>query len=254
MSDGIQRWRGRSALVTGASSGIGWASAIALGRAGLKVAVTARRRDRLDALVMALRDLGAEAFAVPCDARCTEMIPVVFEEIRQRWGGTDVLINSAGLGREAPLIKGPVEGWREMLEVNVLALAAFTAEAVQDMRDRGGEGQIIHISSMSGHRTPVGGGGMYSATKFAVRAMTEGLRTEVRAAQLPIRVAAISPGFVETEFAEAMSGDPQQAAELYSRFPCLQPEDVAASVMHCLAAPPHAQIHDILMRPTAQES
>ena len=95
---------------------------------------------------------------------------------------------------------------------------------------------------------------MYSATKHAVRGLTEGLRKELRAADLPIRIAAISPGFVETEFAEVMSGDATQAAALYGRFPCLQPEDVAASVIHCLAAPPHAQIHDILMRPAAQES
>ena len=95
---------------------------------------------------------------------------------------------------------------------------------------------------------------MYSATKFAVRALTEGLRTGLRAADLPIRVAAISPGYVETEFAEAMSGSAEQAAALYSHFTCLQPEDVADSVVHCLAAPPHAQIHDILMRPTAQRT
>ena len=95
---------------------------------------------------------------------------------------------------------------------------------------------------------------MYSATKFAVRALTEGLRTEIRAAGLPIRVGAISPGFVETEFAEAMSGDPEEAKALYARFPCLQPEDIAKTVIYCLVAPPHVQIHDVLMRPTAQLS
>ena len=111
--------------------------------------------------------------------------------------------------------------------------------------------EVIHIGSMSGHRVP-GTGGVYSATKFAVRSLTEGLRRELRAADSDVRVSAISPGYVETEFAAVYSSSEQAARETYARFPCLQPEDVAAAVLHALEQPPHVQIHDILLRPTRQ--
>ena len=246
--------KGRIALVTGASSGIGAAVAESLSRAGAKVAITARRQARLDALAQAVSNQGGEVLSLPADMRDSTQIREVFESIRQRWGGVDILVNSAGLGRVAPLADGPMEAWREMLEVNVLALAICTREAVQDMRSKGNRGQIIHISSMSGHRVPTGAGGMYSATKHAVRAMTEALRRELRAEDSQIRVAAVSPGYVETEFAEVMTGSSASAQATYSRFPCLQPVDVAATVMHILEQPAHVQIHDVLMRPAAQPS
>lgn len=249
----MDRWRGRVALVTGASAGIGRAVAQRLAEGGMKVALTARRADRLDALAAAIGEAGGEALALPADARDEAALLEVFERVRAAWGGVDVMVNNAGLGRDAPLCDGDTAGWREMLDVNVLALAICTREAVSDMRRRGDAGQIIHISSMSGHRVPPGGGGFYAATKHAVRALTEGLRQELRAAGSAIRVCAISPGTVETEFFAVMRG-PEGAAEAYGRFPCLQPHDVADAVLFALGRPPHAQIHDILLRPTRQSS
>jgi len=121
------------------------------------------------------------------------------------------------------------------------------------MRQRGGKGHVVHISSMSGHRVP-GGSGVYSATKFAVRSLTEGLRQELRQAGLDIRVSSISPGFVETEFAAQYHQSQEQAESLYSQFPVLQPEDIANTVAYILTQPDHVQIHDVLMRPTQQQS
>ena len=245
----------RVALVTGASSGIGWATVRALHKLGLRVVGCARRSERLQALSEELSGSdGPEAWMYPVDLRDEGAICRMFEAIRERFGGVDVLVNNAGLGRQAPLISGRTEHWREMLEVNVLALCICTREAVADMQRRGETGHVVHVSSMASHRVPQGSG-VYSATKFAVRSLTEGLRMELRAAQSPIRVTAISPGFVETEFAYVYTfGDAQRAEATYSRFKVLESEDVANAVVYAVSQPPHVQVHDILMRPTAQPS
>ena len=188
------------------------------------------------------------------DARNPREIEAVCAQVREAWGGVDVLVNSAGLGRVAPLLTGSTEAWQEMFDVNVIGLSVFTREAIADMRRRGDRGYIIHISSMSGHRVPDGTGGMYSATKHAVRALTEALRRELRAGGSRIRVTSISPGFVETEFAEVMSGSAERAREVYARFPCLQPDEIADQVLHLMAQAEHVQIHDVLLRPLEQPS
>lgn len=247
----MQRWQGRVALVTGASSGIGRAVAVRLGRAGMRVAVAARREDRLAALVSEAD--GAEMLAVPTDLRDAFAIAALFDTVRDRWGGVDVLVNNAGLGHASPLMTGDTEHWREMLEVNVLALCVCTREAIADMRSRGDDGHVVHISSMAAHRVPPGSG-VYSATKHAVRALTEALRQELGHAGSAIRVSAVSPGFVETEFAEHYHGTPDAAARTYGRYPVLQPEDVADAVAWVLSRPPHMQVHDVLVRPTRQET
>lgn len=241
------------ALITGASSGIGQAIAQTLAHKGYRVALCARRRDRLAELQQQLTDAGNEVFFHPADLRQESEILALFAAIREKWSGVDVLINNAGLGHKAPLMSGETAAWREMLEVNVLGLCICTREAIHDMQQRGDRGHIVHISSLSGHRVP-SASGVYAASKFAVRALTEGLRQELRAADSQIRVSAISPGFTETEFAEKYHRDADKAQEIYSRFPVLQPEDVAKAVAYVLEQPPYVQIHDILLRSTFQES
>merc|ERR1712088_1037291 len=141
------------------------------------------------------------------------------------------------------------------MDVNVLALCLCTQLSVQSMtKKKITDGQIIMISSMSGHRVPPSPSTrFYSATKFAVTGLLEGWRQEVRDLGSNIRLAAISPGLVETEFQQAMyPGDPARAAAICSAFDCLQSKDIADTVMHILAAPKHVQIHDVLIRPTQQ--
>lgn len=241
------------AMVTGASSGIGRAIALKLAQEGYRLALGARRLERLEELATELQALGEEVLIQAVDLRQESDILAFFQAIRQRWGGVDVLINNAGLGHKQSLLDGDTEAWRDMLEVNVLALCICTREATRDMRQRGGKGHVVHISSMSGHRVP-GGSGVYSATKFAVRSLTEGLRQELRQAGLDIRVSSISPGFVETEFAAQYHQSQEKADALYSQFPVLQPEDIANTVAYILTQPDHVQIHDVLMRPTQQQS
>jgi len=249
--EGMTTWHGKVALVTGASSGIGWATAARLVQGGMKVAACARRLQRLERLADELADAPGELLVAQTDVRDETQILGLFETIRERWGGVDVLVNNAGLGHAAPLLSGETEHWRDMLEVNVLALCVFTREAVADMRSRGDNGHVIHISSMAAHRVPAGSG-VYSATKFAVRALTEGLRQELREADSAIRCSAISPGFVETGFAAQYHKDEAAAAHSYGRYKVIQADEIADAVVYVLSQPAHLQAHDVLMRPTAQ--
>ncbi len=249
--DTLERWRGRVALVTGASSGIGRAVARTLAGQGLRVAIAARRADRLATLEKEIRGAGGEVLAIPTDARDEGQLLAMFRGVRERWGGVDVLVNNAGLGRRAPLMSGQTELWREMIDVNLLALCICTREAIRDIQSRGVEGYIIHISSMAGHRVPPSSG-LYAATKFGVRALTEALRQELHAAHSPIRVTAISPGYVETEFAAVYDQSEEAARRTYGRMKVLQADDIAAAVTYILSQPPHVQVHDILLRPREQ--
>jgi len=245
--------RDRIALVTGASSGIGEAIALELAEQGARLVLLARREDRLRALAERIEAEGDSGSVLTraCDLRDEAQILAAFDAARERFGGVDVLVNNAGLGRRAPLSSGATEDWREMLEVNVLALCICTREAVADMQRRQVAGHVVHVSSMASHRVPPNSG-VYSATKFAVRSLTEGLRQELREQGSPIRVSAISPGFVRTEFAEVFHRDPAAAQETYGRFEVLEPRDIASAVRYVLCAPPHVQVHDLLLRPTEQ--
>ncbi|MEO0455833.1 MAG: SDR family NAD(P)-dependent oxidoreductase [Cyanobacteria bacterium P01_A01_bin.114] len=240
------------ALITGASSGIGHAIALRLAKDGYDLAICARREARLFEIRDELMGLGADVLVHTVDLRQESQILDCFSAVQDRWDQLDVLINNAGLGHKENLTTGTTESWRETLEVNVLALSICTREAIKLMRAKGDRGHVVHISSMSGHRVP--GSGMYSASKFAVRALTEGLRQELRAANSGIRVSSISPGFVETEFAEKYHQSAEKAAAVYSQFPVLQPEDIANAIEYVLSQPDYVQVHDILLRPTQQAS
>jgi len=252
----MERWKGRVALVTGASSGIGRAVAQELAGGHMRLAVCARRADRLRQLQEELTAQGADILAVPTDLCHEAQIERLFDAIRSRWGGVDVLVNSAAIGYQTSLVSGAADYWREMWAVNVLALSICTREAIRDMRGRGDDGHVIHISSLGAHRqNPASSGnGMYVATKTAVSVLTEALRRELRALGSGIRVTAISPGLVQTEFAAHFLQSEEAGQKVYGRFKVLQPEDIASIVGYVLSCPPHVQVHDVLVRPTAQET
>ncbi|CAD5125011.1 DgyrCDS13251 [Dimorphilus gyrociliatus] len=251
----MDRWTGRVALVTGASVGIGASIAQKLVEGGMKVIGVARNFQAIADAAKKLEGAKGQLIPMKCDVTKEEDILKVFANIRKNYGGVDVLINNAGLAHDAPLLdpSSKTSDWKNMLDVNVLGIAICSREAYKSMKERGiDDGHIFNIGSMSGHRViPSSKGHFYSATKFAVKAMTEGTRQELREAKSHIRVTHVSPGVVETEFAYRFTGPDSQT---YKNLMALQAEDISSSVIHALTAPAHVEINDILIRPTEQSS
>ncbi len=247
----MEQWRDKVALVTGASSGIGKSISLALAGAGMRLALVARRAEQLEEVACEIESHSAEALSLPTDLRDEPQILAAFDAVREKWGGVDVLINSAGLGRLAPLMTGSTDHFRETLEVNVLALAVATREAVQDMQRRERAGHIIHISSMSAYRVQAGNG-MYAASKFAVRALTEGLRRELREAGSQVRVTSVSPADTHSGFMTSLYGSEEEAQKHQSEYRKMDSDDIAEAVIYTLSTPPHVEVHDILLRPIDQ--
>jgi NADP+-dependent farnesol dehydrogenase len=191
----MDRWNGKIAVVTGASSGIGAATVVDLVKAGMIVCGLARRQERIEALKDDLpENLRGNLHAIKCDISKEEEIKATFAEIEKLYGGVDVLINNAGIGRTARLIDADnSEKLREIIDTNVLGLVFCTREAVQSMKKRGDNGHIVNINSIAGHKVPMTIGVMpsmniYPASKFAVTALTESLRQELISAESKIKV------------------------------------------------------------------
>ncbi len=250
--EGAERWKGKVALVTGATSGIGEAMAQALAGMGMKVAVAGRRKERLAELVQGLKKTHeAEGLATPVDLRSEQGILQMFKAVHEKWGSLDVLINNAGLAYNSTIADAQTADWKEVLDVNVLALSLCIREALKDMVDKQ-DAAIINISSLAGHRVPPGNRStFYSASKHAVKAITDGLRAELVAGKSKIKMGMISPGMVKTEF-QARSTRSGGKSPHSAEFRVLDPEDVAQAAVFMLSTPRHVQIHDIVMRAVEQ--
>ncbi|KAG8451119.1 hypothetical protein GDO86_003401 [Hymenochirus boettgeri] len=253
----MERWKGRVALVTGASVGIGAAVTRALVQHGMKVVGCARSVDKIEKLAAECQSAGYSGTLIPykCDLSNEEEILSMFSAIKTLHQGVDVCINNAGLARPEPLLTGKTEGWRTMIDVNVLAVSICTREAYHSMRERNvDDGHIININSVLGHIYNCSSHvHFYSATKHMVTALTEGIRQELRELKSHIRVTSISPGVVETEFCyRLMDKDPKQAEAFYASVKCLQGPDIANAVLYALSTPAHVQVHEVIVRPTEQ--
>ncbi|KAL4236558.1 Dehydrogenase/reductase SDR member 11 [Mactra antiquata] len=249
----MERWVGRVALVTGASSGFGEVIAKRLAEYGMKVVGCARNIEKILALSESVKDCKGSVLAIQCDISKDEDIQSMFDKIKQTYGGVDVCVNNAGFSYNSSLLEATSEQWRQMLDVNVVGLLACTRETVKSMKERGvDDGHIVLMSSMSGHRVVPGSAGLhfYAATKHCVKAITEGLRNELVAMKSNIRVSAISPGLARTDFARRTLGDEEKAEQRFSVMEPLTSDDVTDSVIYALSAPPRVQIHDVLIRPT----
>lgn len=194
-----------------------------------------------------------------CDLRNEAEIRSLFEWILQEFGRIDVCISNAGLSSNKSLLEGTSKEWQEMWQVNVFALQLSTQLAIKSMlKSKVHDGQIIMINSVAGHRVANrvhSQTRFYSATKFAVSALLEGWRTELKdiGDGNAIRVAQVSPGLVESEFALAMNNhDEEKAKKAYANKECLQPKNIAECIKFILEAPPSMQINDIILRPTEQ--
>jgi NADP-dependent 3-hydroxy acid dehydrogenase YdfG len=252
----MERWKGRVAFITGASSGIGRAVAATLAGNNLRIALCARREERLIELAGEIESESGAVMVLPTDLRDGGQVRAAFDSVRAHWGGVDVLINNAGVGYKTPLYHGDLDRWKEMIEVNILGLSQCVYEAMSDMRERGDNGHIINISSIGAYRHKSGsiGNAIYVATKRAVRSLNESIRMELRSLDSGIRVSAVSPGLVETEFAARFLQDEKAGKTIYQQIRTLQPEDIAEMIRFILSSPPHVEIHDLLVRPTGQES
>ena len=240
--------KGRVALVTGGSSGIGRAIALALSARGARVTVLGRSEARLRSVRSEIEAAGGEVFVVRADLRQESEIVAAFDASQARWGRLDVLVNSAAVGIESSLRDGRTEDWREMLEVNVLAVAMCMREAAKRF-NAGTGGHIINIGSTSGHRIAAGAS-FYAATKFALTALSEILRQELRSRNELTRISIVSPGRVHTGF---LRSDSHSSETMHmSNGSELFPEDIAMTVVHILTAPSHVEVNDIIIRPRDQ--
>ncbi len=240
---------GKIALVTGASSGIGAAAAVALGAAGATVAVVARRADRLDGLVSQIKNAGGNALALPGDVTDEKVAEGVVSETLRQFGRLDILVNSAGIIDAGGVENAVTEQYRRVLDINLMASLYTSRAVIGPMRAQGG-GDIINISSIAGRRAAALFNA-YSASKFALTAMTEALRQEV--ARHGIRVCIIEPGATTTEVSAGVT-DPTSRkfiAAHVSKEGAMKPEDVAAAIVFVAALPPRANVSELLIRPTS---
>jgi serine 3-dehydrogenase len=243
----------RIVLITGVSSGIGEACARVFAQAGAKLIIAARRFDRIQQLASELEQkFGIAIYPLQLDVRDRESANSILTALPADWQNIDLLINNAGLSRGLEkLHEGNIDDWEEMIDANVKGLLYVTRAIVPGMVSRN-RGHIVNIGSIAG-RAAYPGGNVYCASKAAVRAISEGLKQDLLGT--PIRVSEIEPGLVETEFSLVrFHGDRDRADTVYTGLIPLTAEDVADVVFFCATRPPHVNISEVLLVPTAQAS
>ncbi|KAJ8943900.1 hypothetical protein NQ318_019508 [Aromia moschata] len=279
----FDRWVGKVAVVTGASSGIGAAIseqlvekelyacicslcihtsltipdnapelayteyyAIRL-RESRIVAGLARRKDRLEDLAKKLSGKKGKFFPVKTDISKEEDIVNAFKWIKENLGPVHILVNNAGIFKTESLSEGNTKTWEDILRVNVLGLCIATREAIKDMKANSVDGHIVHINSIAGHRIPSGlhGLNMYPASKYAVRALAETLRLELNSLKSKIKITNVSPGLVDTEIVP----DQLRNDKFYEEMKIIEPEQIADGIIYALSTPPHVQIQQLTISP-----
>lgn len=238
-------------LITGASSGIGRSCAVKFAEAGARLILTARRKDRLDVLAREL-EKQTKMLALQLDVSDHQAVEKVLGGLPKEWQTVDVLVNNAGLSRGLDkLHEGKLQDWEEMIDTNIKGLLYVSRVIIPGMVSRG-KGTIINIGSIAGHEV-YPRGNVYAATKHAVNALTKGLRMDLM--DTPLRVCTVDPGLVETEFSMVrFRGDAEKAKVVYQNLEPLTPDDVAETVVFCATRPPHVQIAELIVLPTAQAS
>jgi clavulanate-9-aldehyde reducatase len=246
-----QPLEGRVAVVTGASSGIGEATALALAREGAAVALGARRRDRLDGLAKQISSDGGRAFVREVDVSDERQARDFVHAASEELGGVHVLVNNAGVMLLGPVAGADTADWRRMIEVNLLGVLWCTHAALPLIASAGG-GDIVNVSSVAGRRADAGAA-VYNMTKFGVHGFSEALRQE--ALHVNVRVTTVAPGFVATELqghnenpvvVQVMERAREQIGEV------LKAEDIASAIVFAVSQPPHVCLNEVLVRPTKQ--
>ena len=249
MSNTIEGIEGKIVVITGASSGLGEATARHLSLRGATVVLGARRLDRIDALAAELAGRGKKAIAVQTDVTQRAQVRHLVEAAVAAYGRIDVMINNAGLMPHSPLERLKVDDWDRMIDVNLKGVLYGIAAALPHMQ-RQKSGHIINVSSVAGHKVRPGGA-VYSATKHAVRVLSEGLRQEVK--PYNIRTTVISPGAVATELPDSIT-EADVAESVRKIYEVAVPADAfARAVAYAMSQPDEIDVNEILFRPTRQE-
>jgi len=239
---------GKVVAITGASSGIGEATAVLLAAGGAKVVLGARRADRLEALAARITSAGGAAVWTRTDVRRREDLTALVAFARQEYGRLDVLINNAGVGPISPLDELRVDEWDEMVDINFKGVLHGIAAALPVFRAQGA-GHMVNIVSTAGLRI-VPNQAVYAATKNAVRTVSEGLRQEAGA---DLRVTMVSPGYVGTDFADSVTSPGVRAQIVASQQAfAIPPEAIARAIAFAIEQPADVDVGDIVVRPTAQ--
>ena len=243
---------GKVALVTGASSGIGEATALALANEGAKVALVARREERLNALKDKIKAQGGKAISVVADISDLNKAQQAVEQVYDSLGSVDILINSAGVMFLSSIAEASITDWQKMINLDLLSLMALSKTALSYMQIQDG-GHIINISSVMGRTIWAGHSAGYSAAKWGVGAFSEALRQEGIASN--VRVTLIEPGAVDTELSHKITNPAmkEQVLKYVDDVEALQSEDVASAILYAVTQPNRVNVNEILLRPTKQE-
>ncbi len=247
------KFKGKRAWVTGASSGIGQATAKALAAEGAELVLSARRAERLESLADELRQQGTNVHVEPVDVSNRSAMATLGERLA-KLGGIDILINNAGTMPISPIINGRVDEWEQMIDVNIKGVLYAIHAVYSGMAERK-HGHIVNVSSIAA-RTTYPSAGVYAGTKHAVRAISETLRKE--AIRFGVRVTDIQPGSVDTELPDSIGHDKIRGivkSNMYGdEANMLKPEDIANAVVYALEQPQHVDVGELLIWPTRQEN
>jgi len=242
---------GKTVFITGASAGIGAATALAFAAEGARLLLAARRAGKLSEIASEALKRGAQAVhSISLDVRDRRAVQDAIDTLPQEWAEIDVLVNNAGLSRGLDkLYQGKIEDWEEMIDTNVKGLLYVTRAVVPGMVVRG-HGHVVNLGSTAGELT-YPNGAVYCATKAAERAINDGLRQDVLGT--PVRVTSVDPGMVETDFSLVrFHGDQERAAKVYKGVQPLTPEDIAEVIVWAVCRPQHVNIARVVLTPVQQ--
>lgn len=235
-------------VVTGASSGIGEATALTLAKAGHTVVLGARRQDRLESLAEKILAAGGQVALLATDVTRRDQVEALVGLAREQFGRVDVIVNNAGLMPLSPMAALKIDEWERMVDVNIKGVLYGIAASLPIMKEQG-QGHIINVASIAAHHVfPTAA--VYCATKYAVHALSEGLRQEER----DIRVTVVSPGVVESELAETITDPTTLAAITEFRKIALKPEAIAQAILYAIEQPVDVDVNEIIVRPTRSAS
>lgn len=243
----------KTVLITGASSGIGYATALKCAREKCRVIICARRQDRLEELAKHIKNtFKSDVYFFTLDVSKKEEVYKAISNLPEEWKEIDVLVNNAGLALGLESIdQGDIEDWETMIDVNIKGLLYMTKAVAVEMIKRN-QGHIINIGSISG-REVYPNGGVYCATKHAVRALSEGMKKDWHGTN--IRISEVNPGFAETEFSLVrFKQDSQRASQVYANTQALTADDIADAIYYCLSRPAHVNIREVFITATTQSA